>query len=76
MITEAGGKLDAQGRIINWDYGVWSNTHNTRPGPAGNLLAAQHLAEPFTPATPRPAPQPAGLATATPSRSTPSLMPR
>ncbi|RKK01414.1 xanthine dehydrogenase family protein molybdopterin-binding subunit [Pseudoroseomonas wenyumeiae] len=60
MITEAGGKLDAQGRIINWDYGVWSNTHNTRPGPAGNLLAAQHLAEPFTPATPRPAPQPAG----------------
>src|SRR5207302_10392985 len=35
-------------------------THSTRPGAAGNLLAALHLAAPFTPPPPRPLPQPEG----------------
>ena len=41
--------LDEHGKIVAWNYGVWSNTHSTRPaGPPGNLLAAQYLAKPFT----------------------------
>ena len=42
------GKLRAalsdDGRIASWEYAVWSNTHSTRPGPAGALLAARQLA--------------------------------
>jgi len=34
------------GRITGWTYEVWSNTHSTRPGPAGALIAARHLAQP------------------------------
>ncbi len=54
--------LDSAGRIVDWSYQVWSNTHSTRPGSKGgvNLLAAWHLAEPFHPATPAPIPLPAG----------------
>lgn len=44
--------LDAQGRITGWHYGVWSNIHSTRPGPAGSLLAARALPSPFEPQTP------------------------
>lgn len=40
------------GRIDNWSHDLWSNTHSTRPGGAGALLAARHKANP---ATPRPA---------------------
>jgi nicotinate dehydrogenase subunit B len=39
---------------------VWSNTHNARPGAAGDLLAARHLARPFAPSPPRPGAQPEG----------------
>ena len=53
MVTKVRGSLDAQGRIVDWDYSLWSNAHSTRPGPAGALIAARHLAEPF----PEPAPQ-------------------
>jgi nicotinate dehydrogenase subunit B len=60
MVTTARASLDAGGRIADWQYEVWSNTHSTRPGAAGNLLAAQHLAKPFTPPPPRPLPQPEG----------------
>jgi nicotinate dehydrogenase subunit B len=50
------------GRIVDWSYDVWSNTHNMRPGdPAGvNLLASWYLEKPKEPAPPRGAPQPAG----------------
>jgi CO/xanthine dehydrogenase Mo-binding subunit len=60
MQIEAG--LDGAGRIVDWSYEVWSNTHSTRPGGKGgvNLLAAWHLAEPFSAATPVPIPLPAG----------------
>ena len=60
MIARVRGSLDASKQIVAWDYGVWSNTHSMRPGPAGSLLAAQHMASPFAPAPPKPIPQPEG----------------
>ena len=52
--------LDAQGRIIDWDFTVWTDTHNTRPGGAGSTLVGQHIATPFTPPPPNPGTQPNG----------------
>jgi len=60
MVTSARASLDSAGRIAAWQYEVWSNTHSTRPGAAGNLAAAQRLATPFTPPPPRAIPQPEG----------------
>jgi nicotinate dehydrogenase subunit B len=60
MLTSARATLDGAGRIVDWQYEVWSPPHNTRPGKAGNLLAATHLAKPFAPDTPTPSPQPEG----------------
>jgi CO/xanthine dehydrogenase Mo-binding subunit len=50
------------GRIVDWNYEVWSNTHSTRPSEQGgvNLLAAWYLANPKKPAPPHNIPQPAG----------------
>ena len=52
--------LDAGGGIQSWQYEVWSNTHSTRPGSAGDLLAGSLVARPFAPTPPRPIPQPEG----------------
>ena len=60
MLAEVQATLDAAGKIVDWQYEVWSQPHNTRPGKAGNLLAATHLARPFTPPPPRAIPQPQG----------------
>ena len=60
MLCEAQATLGADGRIADWQYTVHSPTHNTRPGKAGNLLAATHLARPFAPPPAKPAPQPEG----------------
>jgi CO/xanthine dehydrogenase Mo-binding subunit len=60
MVTKVSAALDASGHIVDWDYGVWSNTHSMRPGGAGSLLAAQHIAEPFPVPPPKPLPQPEG----------------
>jgi CO/xanthine dehydrogenase Mo-binding subunit len=38
-ITRVRGGLDGSGRIVDWQSDVWSNTHATRPGPPGVLLA-------------------------------------
>ena len=61
MVMRAGAALK-DGRIVDWSYDVWSNTHGMRPGaPDGvNLLAAWYLEKPKQPAPPRGAPQPAG----------------
>jgi CO/xanthine dehydrogenase Mo-binding subunit len=48
MVTKVHATLDEKGMISGWDYELWSNTHATRPGPAGSLLAARHLEQPFT----------------------------
>ncbi len=60
MATHAEAILDGNGRIVDWSYAVWSNTHNMRPGGAGALLGAQLLAQPFAPPEPKPIPQPEG----------------
>ncbi len=60
MLCEAQATLGADGRIATWQYTVHSPTHNTRPGKAGNLLAATHLERPFAPPPAKPAPQPEG----------------
>lgn len=60
MVTAARARLGGDGRIADWDYEVWSNTHLTRPGPAGNLAPAWFLEKPFAPPPPKGIPQPAG----------------
>jgi nicotinate dehydrogenase subunit B len=59
MISTARAKLDG-GKIAEWQYEVWSNTHLTRPPPAGHLLPALHIENPFTPPPPPRLPLPAG----------------
>ena len=60
MVTKVAASLDSNGTIVDWDYGVWSNTHSMRPGTAGSLLAGQQKAEPFAVPPPRPIPMPEG----------------
>jgi nicotinate dehydrogenase subunit B len=49
MSSHVRAGLDASGTITDLQYDVWTNTHTTRPGGAGALLAARHLADPFEP---------------------------
>jgi nicotinate dehydrogenase subunit B len=60
MVTKLKASLDADGRIADWNFAVWSNTHSMRPGGAGTLLAAQHMAQPFAVPSPEPLPLPEG----------------
>jgi nicotinate dehydrogenase subunit B len=60
MVTRARATLDDRGNVTDWQYEVWSNAHSTRPGGAGNLMPAWHLAKPFTQPVPEPIPQPTG----------------
>jgi CO/xanthine dehydrogenase Mo-binding subunit len=49
--------LNADGEVIDWNHDVWGYSYMGRPRPDGGrsgLLAAWHLAEPFTPPQPRP----------------------
>ena len=59
MVSNARARLD-NGRIAEWQYEVWSNTHLTRPAPAGHLAPAWHIENPFEPPPPKPLPLPAG----------------
>jgi len=49
MMMEVEAALDTDGMISTWYYDLWSNTHSTRPGGAGALLAARHIAKAFPP---------------------------
>jgi CO/xanthine dehydrogenase Mo-binding subunit len=60
MVTKLKASLDGEGKIAEWNFEVWSNTHSMRPGGAGSMLAAQHMAQPFAPPPPRPIPLPEG----------------
>ena len=60
MVVDVAATLGVDGRIADWQYAVLTPSHNQRPGKAGNLLAATHLAKPFTPPLPKPSPQPEG----------------
>lgn len=60
MIAEARAALDGQGRVVDWQYGVWSNTHSMRPGNGGRLIPAWAMEKRIAPAPPAPIPQPEG----------------
>jgi CO/xanthine dehydrogenase Mo-binding subunit len=60
MVSKAAASLDDNGKIVDWNYDVWSNTHSMRPGKAGSLLAAQHIESHFPVPPPEPLPLPEG----------------
>jgi nicotinate dehydrogenase subunit B len=60
MASKARAALDANGRVADWQYEVWSNTHSTRPGGAGSLLAGRDFGEAFAEPAPKPLPLPDG----------------
>ncbi len=47
MVTHFAGGIDANGKIVEWNYELWSNSHGERPGSAGQLISAQYLEKPF-----------------------------
>ena len=62
MAMQAKASLNGAGRIVDWSYELWSNTHSTRPQSTtgANVLAAWYLAEPQPMGSPTSPPQPAG----------------
>jgi nicotinate dehydrogenase subunit B len=60
MMTKLKASLDGEGKIADWNFEVWSNTHSMRPGGAGSLLAAQHMDQPFAVPAGKPLPLPEG----------------
>jgi CO/xanthine dehydrogenase Mo-binding subunit len=62
MVMQAKATLGGDGKIADWEYEVWSNTHSTRPQSTSgtNVLAAWYLAEPQPMGPPTSPPQPAG----------------
>lgn len=60
MLARVRGTLDGGGHLLSWDYDVWSHTHSTRPGGAGELMPAWHLRAPLAQPPPRPIPLPEG----------------
>jgi nicotinate dehydrogenase subunit B len=60
MIVDLNATLRPDGMVASWQHDVWSNTHTTRPGGAGDLLCGTLIASPFKPSTPKPIPQPEG----------------
>ncbi|MFM0220737.1 xanthine dehydrogenase family protein molybdopterin-binding subunit [Paraburkholderia dipogonis] len=60
MVTEVSASLDAQNNIVNWDYALWSSSHNERIVNAGRLMPATLLAKPFVSAPSTPMVQPEG----------------
>ena len=60
MIAGVRAGLDASGAIVDWNFDVWSNSHSTRPGGAGNLMPAWLIETPFSQPVPKPIPMPEG----------------
>ena len=62
MMMRAKAALGPDGKIADWEYEVWSNSHSTRPQSTSgtNVLAAWYLAEPQKMGPPTSPPQPAG----------------
>jgi nicotinate dehydrogenase subunit B len=62
MAMRVEAALASDGKIADWSYDVWSNSHAMRPGQAGgvNLLAAWDLSTPFVKTPPPHIPQPFG----------------
>jgi CO/xanthine dehydrogenase Mo-binding subunit len=61
MVMRAKASL-TEGRVVDWEYELWSNTHSSRPGSTSgtNVLPAWYLAEPQPMGPPTTPPQPAG----------------
>lgn len=61
MTMQVAGAVQ-DGRVVDWNYDVWSNTHTTRPGEPGgvNLLGSWSKSQPTRAAPPRMVAQPAG----------------
>ncbi len=63
MSTRISAGLNAKGRIVDWQYDVWSGTHSIRPAGAkraGHLFAARQIAEPLAAPPVGNIPQPRG----------------
>ncbi|ROM90312.1 molybdopterin cofactor-binding domain-containing protein [Pseudomonas brassicacearum] len=60
MLTEVQASLDAQGRLQDWAYELWTTPHNERIVNAGRLIPARLLARPFVSAPSVPIAQPEG----------------
>jgi nicotinate dehydrogenase subunit B len=62
MVMRAKAALGSDGKIADWEYEVWSNTHSTRPESTNgtNVLPAWYLASPQPMGPPTSPPQPAG----------------
>jgi len=62
MVMRAKAALGGDGKIADWEYELWSNSHSTRPQSTDgtNVLAAWYLAEPQKMGPPTSPPQPAG----------------
>ena len=60
MVTKLKASLDDAGKIADWNFEVWSNAHSMRPGGAGCMLAAQHMAQPIALPAAKPIPLPEG----------------
>lgn len=64
MLLEAKAGLDGSGNIVAWDYHVWGDVHNTRPGGGtpqqSNLLSGWYLANPVLPPPKRDGQLPSG----------------
>ena len=63
MHIELQAQLDKDGQITRWQHDVWGCPHTSRPRDkesAGNLIFAQHKANPLPIPPPRSIPQPSG----------------
>jgi CO/xanthine dehydrogenase Mo-binding subunit len=60
MVAHAAARIGEGGEVLDWRYDVWSHSHNTRPGRAGNLAPAWLIDPPFELPRPTPIPQPTG----------------
>ncbi|WP_426440408.1 molybdopterin cofactor-binding domain-containing protein [Bradyrhizobium genosp. P] len=62
MAMRVEAALAPDGKIVDWSYDLWSNSHAMRPGQAGgvNLLAAWDLSTPFVKSPAPHIPQPYG----------------
>ena len=62
MLMRAKAGLSADGKVVDWDYALWSNSHALRPGQPGglNLLGAWYLGKGHHSSPPAKIPQPFG----------------
>jgi len=62
MLMRVKAGLSADGKVVDWSYELWSNSHATRPGQPGglNLLGAWYLGKGYRMSPPAKIPQPFG----------------